>query len=140
MRLPVPTVFSSLWFLAACALIGNVEYALILPSAWRYLQRLGAHDPVWLGAAIGAVPLAALLTSPLYSRYLDRHSLAWALVASLVVSFGGYVASANAAQTQQLFSQNLALRILNMVLVTLLCLFDFVALYFMDLHNNRFTC
>lgn len=87
--LPRPTTNSTLIFLGAAFFVYNVEYAIILPSVFLYLKRLGATNPVWLGAAIGAVPLASVLTAPIYSYYLDRYTISHAVVFSFVCELIG---------------------------------------------------
>jgi hypothetical protein len=89
LRLPRPTTQSTLIFLGAAFFVYNVEYAIILPSVLLYLERLGASNPIWLGASIGAVPLASMLTAPLYSYYLDRHTISHAVVFSFVCELIG---------------------------------------------------
>lgn len=89
MRLFVPTTSSTLVFLGAAFFAFNIEYAIILPSVFLYLKKLGAESTVWLGAAIGAVPLAGVLTAPLYSYYLDRHTISHAVVFSFVCEIVG---------------------------------------------------
>jgi ceroid-lipofuscinosis MFS transporter 7 len=91
MRLFLPTTDSTLIFLGAAFFAYNVEYAIVLPSVFLYLQQLGATSTVWLGAAIGAVPLAGVLTAPIYSYYLDRHTISHAVVFSFVCEIVGSV-------------------------------------------------
>jgi hypothetical protein len=89
LRLPRPTTNSTLIFLGAAFFVYNVEYAIILPSVLLYLERLGASNPIWLGASIGAVPLASMLTAPIYSYYLDRFTISHAVVFSFVCELIG---------------------------------------------------
>ncbi|KAJ7324716.1 hypothetical protein JRQ81_017736 [Phrynocephalus forsythii] len=52
-------------------LSGGIEYAVILPTIWAYLQTLDA-EPYFLGLAISAFSFAGLLTGPLFGYWSDR--------------------------------------------------------------------
>ncbi|XP_068563596.1 major facilitator superfamily domain-containing protein 8 isoform X2 [Cebidichthys violaceus] len=52
-------------------LLSGVEYAVILPTIWRYLQTLDAA-PYFLGLALSAFSLSGLLTGPLFGHWSDR--------------------------------------------------------------------
>ncbi|XP_072852365.2 major facilitator superfamily domain-containing protein 8 [Pogona vitticeps] len=52
-------------------LSGGIEYAVILPTIWAYLQMLDA-EPYFLGLAISAFSFAGLLTGPLFGYWSDR--------------------------------------------------------------------
>lgn len=52
-------------------LSGGIEYAVILPTIWAYLQILDA-EPYFLGLAISAFSFAGLLTGPLFGYWSDR--------------------------------------------------------------------
>ncbi|KAM3876397.1 major facilitator superfamily domain-containing protein 8 [Diretmus argenteus] len=52
-------------------LLSGVEYAVILPTIWRYLQTLGA-PPYFLGLALSAFSLSGLLAGPLFGLWSDR--------------------------------------------------------------------
>ncbi|XP_047229851.1 major facilitator superfamily domain-containing protein 8 isoform X1 [Girardinichthys multiradiatus] len=52
-------------------LFSGVEYAVILPTIWRYLQTLEA-DPYFLGLALSAFSLSGLLSGPLFGYWSDR--------------------------------------------------------------------
>ncbi|TNN75571.1 Major facilitator superfamily domain-containing protein 8 [Liparis tanakae] len=52
-------------------LFSGVEYAVILPTIWRYLQTLDAA-PYFLGLALSAFSLSGLLTGPLFGLWSDR--------------------------------------------------------------------
>ena len=67
----------------------GVEYAVILPSAWQYLQNLGATHKIWLSVSISAFSVANFLFSPLYGRFADRHSTKTILIVSNVFEIVG---------------------------------------------------
>ncbi|XP_029284874.1 major facilitator superfamily domain-containing protein 8 [Cottoperca gobio] len=52
-------------------LLSGVEYAVILPTIWRYLQTLDAV-PYFLGLALSAFSLSGLLSGPLFGYWSDR--------------------------------------------------------------------
>ncbi|KAK5869780.1 hypothetical protein PBY51_024471 [Eleginops maclovinus] len=52
-------------------LLSGVEYAVILPTIWRYLQTLEAA-PYFLGLALSAFSLSGLLTGPLFGHWSDK--------------------------------------------------------------------
>ncbi|EGD75629.1 hypothetical protein PTSG_06693 [Salpingoeca rosetta] len=60
----------------------GVEYAVILPSAWQYLQNLGAEHKIWLSISISSFSFANFLFSPLYGRFADRYSTKTILIVS----------------------------------------------------------
>ncbi|CAJ1071949.1 major facilitator superfamily domain-containing protein 8 [Xyrichtys novacula] len=51
--------------------LSGVEYAVILPTIWRYLQILEA-PPYFLGLGLSAFSLSGLLTGPLFGFWSDR--------------------------------------------------------------------
>ncbi|KAF1385590.1 hypothetical protein PFLUV_G00109350 [Perca fluviatilis] len=52
-------------------LLSGVEYAVILPTIWMYLQTLDAA-PYFLGLALSAFSLTGLLSGPLFGHWSDR--------------------------------------------------------------------
>ncbi|XP_036377455.1 major facilitator superfamily domain-containing protein 8-like [Megalops cyprinoides] len=52
-------------------LLSGIEYAVILPTIWRYLQTLGAA-PYFLGLGLSAFSLSGLLSGPLFGHWSDR--------------------------------------------------------------------
>lgn len=52
-------------------LFSGVEYAVILPTIWMYLQTLEAA-PYFLGLALSAFSLSGLLSGPLFGYWSDR--------------------------------------------------------------------
>uniref|UniRef100_A0A3B3XKY5 Major facilitator superfamily (MFS) profile domain-containing protein n=1 Tax=Poecilia mexicana TaxID=48701 RepID=A0A3B3XKY5_9TELE len=52
-------------------MLSGIEYAVILPTIWRYLQILEA-PPYFLGLGLSAFSLSALLTGPLFGVWSDR--------------------------------------------------------------------
>ncbi|KAL4630768.1 major facilitator superfamily domain-containing protein 8-like [Arapaima gigas] len=52
-------------------LLSGVEYAVILPTIWRYLQTLGAA-PYFLGLGLSAFSLSGLISGPLFGHWSDR--------------------------------------------------------------------
>ncbi|XP_013855013.1 major facilitator superfamily domain-containing protein 8 [Austrofundulus limnaeus] len=52
-------------------LFSGVEYAVILPTIWRYLQTLDAA-PYFLGLALSAFSLSGLLAGPLFGLWSDK--------------------------------------------------------------------
>ncbi|XP_056133476.1 uncharacterized protein mfsd8l1 [Lampris incognitus] len=52
-------------------LLSGIEYAVILPTIWRYLQTLRAA-PYFLGLGLSAFSLSGLLSGPLFGHWSDR--------------------------------------------------------------------
>ncbi|XP_069558361.1 major facilitator superfamily domain-containing protein 8 [Brachyistius frenatus] len=52
-------------------ILSGVEYAVILPTIWRYLQTLDAA-PYFLGLTLSAFSLSGLLSGPLFGLWSDR--------------------------------------------------------------------
>ncbi|MCI4383349.1 hypothetical protein PGIGA_G00025440 [Pangasianodon gigas] len=52
-------------------LLSGVEYAVILPTIWRFLQTLDAA-PYFLGLSLSAFSLSGLLSGPLFGLWSDR--------------------------------------------------------------------
>ncbi|XP_031710272.1 major facilitator superfamily domain-containing protein 8 [Anarrhichthys ocellatus] len=53
-------------------MLNGIEYAVILPTIWRYLQILEA-PPYFLGLGLSAFSLSGLLTGPLFGLWSDRN-------------------------------------------------------------------
>ncbi|XP_059201060.1 major facilitator superfamily domain-containing protein 8 [Centropristis striata] len=51
--------------------LSGIEYAVILPTIWKYLQILEA-PPYFLGLGLSAFSLSGLLTGPLFGLWSDR--------------------------------------------------------------------
>ncbi|XP_039345320.1 major facilitator superfamily domain-containing protein 8-like [Mauremys reevesii] len=60
-------------------LSGGIEYAVILPTIWAYLQTLHA-EPYFLGLGISAFSLTGLLTGPLFGHWSDRSQRTKAII------------------------------------------------------------
>lgn len=67
----------------------GVEYAVTLPSAWRYLQNLGAKDQIWLSISISSFSVATFIFSPVYGKFADRYSTKTILIISNVFEIVG---------------------------------------------------
>uniref|UniRef100_A0A671NPH6 Major facilitator superfamily domain-containing protein 8-like n=1 Tax=Sinocyclocheilus anshuiensis TaxID=1608454 RepID=A0A671NPH6_9TELE len=52
-------------------LLSGIEYAVILPTIWRYLQTLNAA-PYFLGLSLSAFSFSGLLAGPLFGFWSDR--------------------------------------------------------------------
>ncbi|XP_043115773.1 major facilitator superfamily domain-containing protein 8 [Puntigrus tetrazona] len=52
-------------------LLSGIEYAVILPTIWRYLQTLSAA-PYFLGLSLSAFSFSGLLAGPLFGFWSDR--------------------------------------------------------------------
>ncbi|XP_071198469.1 major facilitator superfamily domain-containing protein 8-like [Salvelinus alpinus] len=52
-------------------LLSGMEYAVILPTIWRYLQTLGAA-PYFLGLGLSAFSLSGLLSGPWFGHWSDK--------------------------------------------------------------------
>ncbi|KAL6104248.1 uncharacterized protein ACO6RY_14012 [Pungitius sinensis] len=52
-------------------MLNGIEYAVILPTIWRYLEILEA-PPYFLGLGLSAFSLSGLLTGPLFGLWSDR--------------------------------------------------------------------
>ncbi|XP_062261014.1 major facilitator superfamily domain-containing protein 8 [Platichthys flesus] len=61
-------------------MLSGIEYAVILPTIWRYLQILEA-PPYFLGLGLSAFSLSGLLTGPLFGFWSDR----WKTTKSIIL-------------------------------------------------------
>uniref|UniRef100_A0A8C5ETT8 Uncharacterized LOC114479419 n=1 Tax=Gouania willdenowi TaxID=441366 RepID=A0A8C5ETT8_GOUWI len=52
-------------------MLSGIEYAVILPTIWRYLQILEA-PPYFLGLGLSAFSLSGLITGPMFGCWSDR--------------------------------------------------------------------
>ncbi|XP_024922004.1 major facilitator superfamily domain-containing protein 8-like isoform X2 [Cynoglossus semilaevis] len=52
-------------------MLSGIEYAVILPTIWKYLQLLEA-PPYFLGLGLSAFSLSGLLTGPIFGIWSDR--------------------------------------------------------------------
>ncbi|XP_033507328.2 major facilitator superfamily domain-containing protein 8 [Epinephelus lanceolatus] len=52
-------------------MLSGIEYAVILPTIWKYLQILEA-PPYFLGLGLSAFSLSGLITGPLFGLWSDR--------------------------------------------------------------------
>ncbi|CAG0889835.1 unnamed protein product [Darwinula stevensoni] len=52
--------------------IGGTEFAIILPSIWRYLQQLGVTNEAYLGLVTSSFSLASLFSGMLVGYWTDR--------------------------------------------------------------------
>jgi MFS family permease len=62
---------------------------VILPSAWLYLQHLGAHHRLWLSLSISSFSLASFIFSPIYGQFADRFSTKQILLLSNCFEMAG---------------------------------------------------
>ncbi|KAM8851236.1 major facilitator superfamily domain-containing protein 8-like [Spinachia spinachia] len=60
-------------------MLNGIEYAVILPTIWRYLQILEA-PPYFLGLGLSAFSLSGLLTGPLFGLWSDRSQTTKAII------------------------------------------------------------
>eukprot|EP00051_Salpingoeca_urceolata_P028152 m.485280 g.485280 ORF g.485280 m.485280 type:complete len:463 (+) comp23749_c0_seq1:1826-3214(+) len=60
--------------------VAGVEYAVILPSAWKYLQSVGATQPVWMSLSVAAYSVAAFIAGPIIGLLGDRWSMRQTLI------------------------------------------------------------
>lgn len=69
--------------------LNGVEYAVILPTIWKYLQNFEA-GPFFLGLTLSAFSLSGLLFGPLFGFYSDRtHATKGAILLSVVFQIAG---------------------------------------------------
>ncbi len=61
-------VMCVIWFFT------GVEYAVILPTIWAYLQENGADHKYWLSITVSAFSVANFLLSPIFGRAADLYS------------------------------------------------------------------
>ncbi|CAN9503157.1 unnamed protein product [Ophioblennius macclurei] len=70
----------------------GIEYAVILPTIWRYLQILEA-PPYFLGLGLSAFSLSGLLTGPLFGFWSDRSKTTKSIIlfANVFEIFGNFM-------------------------------------------------
>ena len=62
---------------------------MILPSAWQYLQHLGAHHRLWLSLSISSFSFANFIFSPIYGQFADKFSTKQILLLSNCFEMAG---------------------------------------------------
>lgn len=63
--------WSSYVAMAVLFLGGGVEYSVILPTTWDYVQSLGGGESLY-GLAVAGFSVANLVTAPIYGVLFDR--------------------------------------------------------------------
>ncbi|CAN9500971.1 unnamed protein product [Ophioblennius macclurei] len=64
--------------------LNGVEYAVILPTIWKYLQNFEA-EPFFLGLTLSAFSMSGLLVGPLFGLYSDRTNTTKGMILIAVV-------------------------------------------------------
>lgn len=78
-------VMAFIWFFT------GVEYAVILPTVWQFLQHNHADHKWWLSATVSAFSVANLLLSPFFGRAADLYSTKTILTISNVFEIGANI-------------------------------------------------
>ncbi|KAF2077643.1 hypothetical protein CYY_001030 [Polysphondylium violaceum] len=80
----------SLISVMAIGFIANVEYGIVMPSIWNYLQSVGGtnHD---LGMALAGFSLAQVCFLPLIGLWADKRTMRESFCASLVIGIIGNI-------------------------------------------------
>ena len=69
-----------------------MEYAVILPTIWSYLQSLGMNHRWFLGFTISAISIASMVSSPIFGLFADAGGTKWLiLAASIFMIVGNFV-------------------------------------------------
>jgi len=83
-----------LWSLAGIAMVGflgPLEYSVVMPSLWFYLQQLGEPSQLFYGLVLSSFSFAHMLASPPVGWLADQSSLRTLLCAGMLVSAAGHV-------------------------------------------------
>ncbi|XP_033724859.1 major facilitator superfamily domain-containing protein 8-like [Pecten maximus] len=73
-------------------LMGGIEYAVVLPTLWLYIQDRFNSPEYMLGILLSAYSLAAMISSPLLGRWADRSRKPKViLILCAVVQIGGNI-------------------------------------------------
>ncbi|CAG7728695.1 unnamed protein product [Allacma fusca] len=78
---------------AGYSLVGGVEYVVILPTAWDYLQTLGVTEEYWLGFTISVYSFAAAIAGVIGGRIADvyiNHTKTIVLISIILRAFGSF--------------------------------------------------
>eukprot|EP01118_Nematostelium_gracile_P012341 TRINITY_DN449_c0_g1_i3.p1 TRINITY_DN449_c0_g1~~TRINITY_DN449_c0_g1_i3.p1 ORF type:complete len:424 (+),score=63.75 TRINITY_DN449_c0_g1_i3:101-1372(+) len=73
------------------SLIFNIDYGIIMPSLWLYLESLGATETWWLGLVLSIFSVMKMIASPLIGFWIDRRSIKAALLVGLTLGFIGNI-------------------------------------------------
>ena len=61
----------SLVVVAFIGFVGSVEYGLIFPTIWQYLNSLGMYHQYFLGVVISSFNVAQIISSPIFGYLSD---------------------------------------------------------------------
>eukprot|EP00056_Hartaetosiga_gracilis_P006019 m.92138 g.92138 ORF g.92138 m.92138 type:complete len:707 (-) comp12350_c2_seq1:106-2226(-) len=76
-------VLGFFWFFS------GVEYAVILPTIWAFLQSLGMYESWFLGLSISAFSIASMVSSPLFGLFADTGGVKRLVLASCIFMVAG---------------------------------------------------
>jgi hypothetical protein len=71
--------------------VGSVEYGVILPTLWLYLQSLGETRHVFLGIILSMFNVSQMIFSPILGFLSDRINMKSLLVCTLLINVGGNI-------------------------------------------------
>lgn len=82
--------FATIAFFFLC---GGVEYGVIFPTIWAYLQNLGARDETFLGLAVAAFSMSGIVIGPAIGKWFDktRNAKAALIVANMFEIIGSFM-------------------------------------------------
>jgi MFS family permease len=80
----------------AANFVGSCEYAIVMPSLYRYLTSLGSESEAFFGLVLGSFSFARLFSVPASGHAADRWSMRATLLVLLAVGMGGNVVYATA--------------------------------------------
>lgn len=70
----------------------GVEYAVILPTIWEFLQQLGASKRWYLGLTISLFSIASMISSPIFGSFADTGGTKRLIIfASVMMIVGNFI-------------------------------------------------
>eukprot|EP00050_Salpingoeca_kvevrii_P007274 m.295007 g.295007 ORF g.295007 m.295007 type:complete len:464 (+) comp13100_c0_seq1:141-1532(+) len=85
--------FAAIWLQG---FVCGIEYAVVLPSVWEYLQGFGENRRWYLAVVLAAFSLASFTTAPAYGYLGDRWSMKRILILSNTLEVAGNILYATA--------------------------------------------
>lgn len=80
----------SLVGVALLGFLGPLEYSVVMPSLWFYLQQFGVESQIFYSVVLSSFSFAHMLASPLVGWLADRRPMKELLVVGLLVSALGH--------------------------------------------------
>jgi len=79
---------SGYWLLTCLGIVVNIEYSILMPTIWSYIQMLNG-DKLFLGVVLASFSASRILTFFPLGYYVDHNPMLGAIVVSILISIVG---------------------------------------------------